>query len=137
MLQASAENESLQVLFLHISHSCLFSVRIHSYNSSSAETNYNEPLSTSISSYFVSIAKLSLKNVLELQHFQLCVRRDKEAYHDWFFMFHCRFGQLYLVKLIVDVPELLKHFIVENCFCLLVNHNLVTEWLQKLHKSSI
>ena len=61
------------------------------------------------------------KVVIELQHSQLSVLQDKEAYHDWFsFFFVFRFGKLYLAKLIVDMPQPLEHFIVDQCMCLFV-----------------
>ena len=60
------------------------------------------------------------KVVIELKHSQLSVLQDEEAHNGWSFMSDFRFGKLYLVKLVVDIPQHVEQFIVYRCVCLFI-----------------
>ena len=66
----------------------------------------------------VSIGRFYEKAVTELQYSQVSVLQDKEAFNFWYFMLNFKYGQLYLVKMIVEMPQSLEHFVVDLCMCL-------------------
>ena len=75
------------------------------------------------SSYICQYRKFLFKKVFtELQHSQIGVQQDEEAYKDWLFKFDFRFSQLDLVKLVVDMSQSLGLFIVHRCMGLFIIH---------------
>ena len=118
MLQASAVNESI-VLPRTTSHCCLFWLRVQAWNFFSASGKYCESVSICVSWYFSLSPKFDLKKevVIDLQHSQLSVLQDTEAYNDWFLKFYSRFCHLHLVTLVVDMSQSLEFFIVDRWMC--------------------
>ena len=81
-------------------------------------------LSASVKS--IQSASISFSSYLSVSEFVLCgwfpkfsirVLQDKEAYNGWFLMFDFTFGQLYLVKLIVQLPQPLEHCFLDRVMC--------------------
>ena len=114
-LQASAVNEPLQSLLRNKSHSCLFSLRIQYYNSFSTCAKYSESVSISISSY-LSVSQTFVKKLQKSSNIlNLAYCRMKKPAMIGSLLFDFRFDELYLVLLIVDIPQPLEQFNVDRC----------------------